>query len=156
MTITVMRKHEWGCSKKKKWCSNLKSQQQLMVTEGQTIQSGINNYLLPNRRASPSAMEREKDTREGSSALSLCLRRVCIYAQKSVMLHLCTQGHVHGTYINRDRKIICLVAKKSNFNAAVVHASVSRSIFPSFTTPTWQGNSRSSDLKEGETGRGEG
>lgn len=46
--------------------------------------------------------------------------------------------------------------QKSNFNAAVVHASVSWSIFPSFTTPTWQGNSRSSDLKEGETGRGEG
>lgn len=72
------------------------------------------------------------------------------------MLHLCAQGRVQGTYINRDRKIICLVAKKSNFNAAVVHASVSWSIFPSFTTPTWQGNSRSSDLKEGETGRGEG
>lgn len=72
------------------------------------------------------------------------------------MLHLCTQGHVKGTYINRDRKIICLVAKKSNFNAGAVHASVTWSIFPSFTTPTWQGNSRSSDLKEGETGRGEG
>lgn len=63
---------------------------------------------------------------------------------------------MQGTYINRGRKIICLVAKKSNFNAAVVHASVSWSIFPSFTTPTWQGNSRSSDLKGGETGRGEG
>lgn len=60
------------------------------------------------------------------------------------------------TYTNRDLKIICLDAKKSNFNAAVLHASVSLSIFPSFTTPTWQGNSQSSDLKEGETGRGEG
>lgn len=69
------------------------------------------------------------------------------------MLHL---GHVRGTYINPDRKITCLVAKESNFNAAAVHASVRWSIFPSLTTPTWQGNSRSSDLKEGETGRGEG
>lgn len=72
------------------------------------------------------------------------------------MLHLCTHDHVQRTYTNCDLKIICLVAKKSNFNAAVLHASVSWSIFPSFTTPTWQGNSQSSDLKEGETGRGEG
>lgn len=33
---------------------------------------------------------------------------------------------------------------------------VCESIFLSFTTPTWQGNSQSSDLKEGETGRGGG
>lgn len=78
---------------------------------------------------------------------------VCHYVPREC---LCTQGHVQGTYINLNRKIICLVPKESNFNAAVVHASVSCSIFPSFTTPTWQGNSRSSDLKAGETGRGEG
>ena len=71
-------------------------------------------------------------------------------------------------------KIIAPVAKKSSSKAAMVYASVSVCvcvcvcvcvragvcvfvcIFPSFTTPTWQGNSQSSDLKKGETGRGGG
>lgn len=44
-----------GAVKKKKGAQILKSQQQLTVNEGQTIQSRINNYLLPNRRVSPSA-----------------------------------------------------------------------------------------------------
>lgn len=54
--------------------------------------------------------------------------------------------------------MIALVAKKPSLSAAVVyaHVSVSVCIFPSFTTPTWQGNSQSSDLKERETGRGGG
>ena len=37
-----------------------------------------------------------------------------------------------------------------------VSVNVMSCIFPSFTTPTWQGNSQSSDLKGRETGRGGG
>lgn len=75
---------------------------------------------------------------------------------KSLSCSICAHVTMCKEHIQTDLKIICLDAKKSNFNAAVLHASVSWSIFPSFTTPTWQGNSQSSDLKEGETGRGEG
>lgn len=93
-----------------------------------------------------------------------CKRKICHYVpresalmlQSLVMLCLSTYAHVLRTPIDHDRKIISLVAMKTNFNTAVVHESVSLCIFPSYTPPTWQGNSQSSDLKEGETGRGGG
>lgn len=99
--------------------------------------------------------------RENEEALSHYVSRKSIFILTSlVTLHLNTWTHIHA-FINSDRENTTpgCPNKQTKKNATMVNVRASVCIFPSFATPTWQGNSQSSDLKGGRNrkrGRGEG
>lgn len=109
-------------------------------------------------------LQRGREGRERNSTLSLCLQRKSIYthnAGNALFVYTDTYAHVLRISINRDRENNtpgCQEIKLEHCYGICecVCVCICVSIFPSFTPPTWQGNSQSSDLKEGETGRGGG